>query len=125
MRIVAAPLIILVATSLAGCFGTTPTLPKVEEKIVTKVEYVVKIPPKELMTLPAKPASIDTSTATQRDVAAWIISNEEYINTLVNQFIGVSKFLVDEQSKADEKAKQENAVNMVLPPLKPITFQPK
>lgn len=109
MRIVAAPLIILVATSLAGCFGTTPTLPKVEEKIVTKVEYVVKIPPKELMTLPAKPAHIDTSKATQRDVAAWIIANEEYINTLINKLIGVSQFLVDEQLKADERAQQQNA----------------
>lgn len=111
-------LAVAVLPVLIACQGTM--LPRVEPQVISTVEYVVKIPPKELMTLPARPADVNLQAATQKDVAAWMIQNEDYVNTLINNFIGVARFLTEEQGKLTEQAKKENAINMVLPPLKPI-----
>ena len=109
---------------LVAC-GSNPTLPPVEQKIVERVEYLVKVPPKELMELPAAPAPIDSEKATQSIVAQWLLDNEDYINKLRNQVKAIARFLKDEQDKADVDAKKKNEAAILKPltplvPLKPI-----
>lgn len=111
-------IILLGSVALFGC-ASKQQLPRVETKIVKQVQYVVRIPPKELTTMPPKPENIDIDSATQRDVAEWSIRNEEYINALVNGYILIAKFLSNEQIKLDAMAVEENAVNSILTPLLP------
>lgn len=98
-----APLVLMV-----GC-STVQKLPEVEIKVVEKIEYIVKVPPEELMTLPEMPASINVDEATQATVAQWIINSEQYSLTLREKLILIGKFLRGEQIKLDDLAAKENA----------------
>jgi hypothetical protein len=110
------PLILFL--SLVGC-ETNPPRPEAETKIAERVEYVVRIPPEEMTTLPVAPASIDVDTATQATVAQWLLDNETYINGLRNRLISIAKFLRGEQEKLTEQARKMNLEAGTLRPPAP------
>lgn len=97
---------ILFLLLLAGCNTTklTPT----EPKVIKEVSYVVRIPSKEMISLPAQIEKIDVDTATQADAAKFITQQAIMIEDLNSKLISIAKFLVDEQSKLDTKAAEEN-----------------
>lgn len=99
----AAPLILCFA--LVGC-GTCP--PKVEQQIVTKTEYIIRIPPAESMTLPAAVVTPDPNQSTQKDVAKYINNLEGQIATLQNKLIEIAKFFEDEKAKLAKEAADKN-----------------
>lgn len=100
-------LTIFALAALTGC-ATNPELPQAEIRISERVEYLVRIPPEELLTLPAEPAPINVDTATQADVARWLLKNEEYVRELKRRLIEIAKFLKREQETANEEAKKKN-----------------
>lgn len=89
---------------LVGC-GHTPIQP--EQKVVTKTEYVVKVPPAEMLTIPAQVenVNVDDPYLKQGEVSKWLKNNEARTNKLENMLIEIGKFFKDEQAKLDEKAK--------------------
>ena len=93
---------------LAGCFATTKPLEKPEVTIAERVEYVIKLPPAELLELPPPPAPIDVDTATQADVARWVLANERWMQDMRNRLAEIAKFLRDEQKNLDNIAKDFN-----------------
>lgn len=101
-------LILLLAIVLAGC-QHVPVQP--EQKVAERVEYIIKVPPADMMTLPAKPANVnvDDPNLKQSDVAHWVDGKEDYTIQLENKLIAIAKFFVGEQEKLDDKAKKENA----------------
>jgi hypothetical protein len=100
-------LVLAVAIALTGC-ATTRVPEKVEPTVASRVEYVIRIPPVELLDLPKPPPSIDVDKATQADVARWIAANEKWFNDVQNRFSEVAKFLRDEQKNLDKLAKDFN-----------------
>jgi len=98
--------ILILALFLAGCC-TNPIIPT-EPRLIKEVSYVVRIPPKETIELPAPIPKVDVSKATQADAAKFILDQASQITTLTNKLISVAKFLSEEQSKLDVKAKDEN-----------------
>ena len=94
---------IMLAVLLVGC-GTTSELVKPEAKIIKQTEYVIKIPPAELMTLPPPVAKIDIDKALQSDIAAWLLANESRTKRLEDLLIGIAKFFVTEENKLKDQA---------------------
>lgn len=101
MKYLFIPLIFL----LSAC-ANKPIQP--EQIVVTKTEYVMRIPPAKLTTLPDKPASInvDDPNLKQSDVSKFMKNSEDYTIQLENQLIEIAKFFIDERAKLDTK---ENA----------------
>lgn len=97
--------------ALTAC--TSPGQIKPEHRTITEVRYLVRVPPAELITLPEKVEPLDVDSATQADVAGWIIRKEEYTDTLENMIAQIAKFLLDEQAVADAKASEENVESRV------------
>jgi hypothetical protein len=103
--------IILVAVLLlSGCAHDIKTV-KPEQQVANRVEYVIKVPPKEIMTIPAPVQKIDIDTAKQSDISKWLVASEERMKTLEDQIIALGAFFVNEQSKLDDKAKAENTTS--------------
>ena len=103
---------------LIPCFmflGACDTIPVVKQEhvIVKQIEYVVKIPPAELLTLPQQTEKINVDTATQSTIAQWILSNEERIRALENMLKGIASFFTIEQLKLRELANTKNAEALV------------
>lgn len=96
-------LTIILSAVLSAC----KTLPESEQNTVTRVEYVVKIPPKELMTLPQRPKDINLDTATQSDVASWLISREERMQHLENMIRAIAEFFKSEQDTMHKSSRTE------------------
>lgn len=96
----------LAATVLFGCATTKePFVPEaVEPKIITKTEYILRIPPAELLTIPPQVENIDVETATQADVAEWLVKNEQRIKQLESTIKGLGEFLVEEQKKLERES---------------------
>lgn len=98
-------LIIFTALAFAGC-GTP--LVKVERHIVKQKEYIIKIPPSELMTFPAPVPHLDVDSADQADVSSWLLDKEQYTRNLENKLRGIADFFVEQQKELDKKAAEEN-----------------
>lgn len=105
------PLMLVVLLSGCSLFQTKPDIPKqqVVPEVATKLEYVIKIPPKELVTLPDQVPAIDVDAAKQSDIAAWVIASEKRTQQLENMLIGIANFFKTEQAKLDDAAAQTNA----------------
>jgi hypothetical protein len=106
---------IALVLTLAGCAWDKPFV-KPEQQMINRVEYVVRVPPADLMTLPPQVPSIDVDKAKQSDIAKWINANEGRTKSLEDKLIGVAKFLKGEQDKADDKAKAENSAQPASAP---------
>lgn len=94
---------------VTGCATFGDGLPGYQPETVKQVEYIVKIPPKELMTLPPQVEPIDIDTAQQSDVAAWIIRNEQRMKMLEDMLRGLAQFFKLEQIKLDAEAASKNS----------------
>lgn len=79
------------------CLSACSTTAKIEPKVIVETHYVVKIPPKELTTLPKKVKNIDIDKADQTEVAQWLIDKEQYTRTLENMIISIGSFFEDQQ----------------------------
>ena len=88
-------LVIFVAL-LVGC-SHNPVV--VEPKTVIKTEYIVRIPPAELLTPPPDVADIDLDTALQSDVARWLNAQQDRISSFESKLKGIALFLHNEQEK--------------------------
>jgi hypothetical protein len=102
---------ILLISLLSAC-NSIPTVQQ-EHVVVKQIEYVVKIPPAELMTLPAQAEKIDIDTASQASVAQWVLASEERTRTLENMLKGIATFFVVEQAKAKDAADTKNAFALI------------
>jgi len=105
-------LILISALILAGCGGTAPIV-KPEQVVANRVQYIIKVPPKELLTLPPAAPVIDVDKAMQSDIAQWVADSEERTKTLEDQLIGISAFFTSEQSKLNAQAEAENKKSAV------------
>lgn len=102
-------LTVMTSILLSSCMSA-PVKPVTPEPIVVKqVQYVVKLPPAELLTLPPQVPNIDVDHATQKDVAEWLLSSEQRTRTLENMLKGIAGFFTDQQTQLDAKAASENA----------------
>lgn len=92
---------LLLLSALSGCslFAKKPDTVIPEPQVVIQREYVVRIPPAELLELPPQTKDVDVDSAKQSDVAKWIIANEIRIKALEQQIIAIAKFLRAEQTK--------------------------
>jgi hypothetical protein len=99
-------IILLSSLILTGCFETAQV--KQERVVVKQYEFVVSIPPAELLTPPTQVTPINIDTAKQSDVAQWILDNEERLRGFEDRLIGISKFFVNEQDKAKKEADSKN-----------------
>ena len=100
--------LIISSALLVGCSWNNNDLVKQELPVVKQTTYVVRIPPKELMTLPAPVAPINVDTAKQSDVAQWLLLKEDRANTLENMLKDIATFFKTEQDKMDAQAADEN-----------------
>lgn len=98
-------LILILALALVGCASDPP---KPEQIIVKQTEYVMRIPPKELMTLPPAVEKIDIDAAKQSDIARWLIANEGRTTKLEELLKQIATFFTIEQAKLKDKADEEN-----------------
>lgn len=101
-------LLAVCVAALSAC-TTVPDRPVPEQKFAERIEYVVRIPPENLLVLPKPPAPIDLKTATEATVAKWILDNEDYLNKLRSQIVGIGKFLKDTQVELEKEAQAKNA----------------
>lgn len=101
-------LAIILALTLVGC-GTTP-MPAPEPVLVKQVEYVVRIPPAEAMSIPAPlpNLNIENPNLLQSDIADWILGLQDRIDVLEGKIIGIAKFLKGEQDKLNADAAKTN-----------------
>jgi hypothetical protein len=97
-------LILVALLSLTACRHDIKPIPP-EKLVIKETRYVIKVPPPELLTLPAKPGPISADDADQADVADWLIRKEEYTMQLENLIKQIGKFFKQEQDKLDETAK--------------------
>ena len=91
---------ILIATLVIGISGCGMFSTKKEVETVVKVEYVLKLPPVELMKLPPKiepPKLNDNGEMMQSDIAVWILNQQKRMNELENKIIGIAKYYYPEQ----------------------------
>jgi hypothetical protein len=99
-------LLALVILSLGAC-KTIDVIPE-EHRTVKEVKYIVRVPPADTTTLPKKPEPIDVDTASQSEVAGWLITKEAYTLQLENMLKRIAEFLLSEQAILDAKAAEEN-----------------
>lgn len=115
-------LIIGILAVLSGC-ATNPERPTVELKYAERLEYVIRIPPEELLILPVQPPAINLEQATQSTIAKWLLDNENYMKQLRNQVVGIAKFLKNEQDKLGKEADEKNksAFAPILAPMQSLS----
>lgn len=94
---------IIASIFLSACV----TVPPAEQNTVTRVDYVIKIPPKELITLPPTAKDINLDTATQADVASWLIAREERMQRLENMIRAIAEFFKSEQEALNNSKRVE------------------
>jgi|SRR5579859_881709 len=94
--------------SLSACIPARVKPVPLEKQIITQTEYVIKIPPAQLMTLPAPVAPINVDTAKQSDVAAWLLLKEQYTRSLENQLKDIATFFTGQQAQLDQTAAAQN-----------------
>lgn len=99
--------IITTAVLLTACAHTSESV-KPETITVKQIEYVIKIPPKELLQIPPPVKDIDVDGAKQSDVARWILANEERTRQLENLILAIATFFKNEQDKLAKQAEEEN-----------------
>ena len=99
--------LLIAALVLSGCC-TTPKLVQPEPVVVKQTEYVIRVPPADLMTLPAQVPNIDVDHATQGDVAAWLLQNEKRTKALEDALKGIAAFFVSQQGQLESTAKVVN-----------------
>lgn len=98
---------ITIALALVGCETIKREQP--EPRIVERVEYILKIPPKSLIELPPPVPTINVDESKQSDIARWILLSEERTRALENLLVEIAVFFKLEQLKLNEEAAKKNA----------------
>ena len=94
--------------SLSACLPARVKPVPLEQQIVKQTEYVIKIPPAALMTLPTPVPNIDVDTAKQSDVADWLLAKEQYTRQLENMLKDIATFFNVQQAQLDAAANAQN-----------------
>lgn len=97
MNVLRASFCVLYACVCAMLVACSPFPIKPEPIVVTKTEYVLRIPPADLLTPPPPVPKMDLTD--QGEVAKWIVLQMERMGLLENKLIGVATFLKDEEQK--------------------------
>lgn len=99
---------LIAVTLLVGC-ASTPDIVPTEKVVIKEVEYVVRIPPPELMTLPQEVPDLNVDSADQADVAEWFLMKEQYTRELENLLMSIAKFFINSQDELNNQAAEENS----------------
>lgn len=99
-------ILIFVASIFLVACGHNPIKP--ETRVAKEIEYVIRIPPKELLTIPPAVADIDVDNIKQGDVAKWILANEERTRALENIIKEIGLFFKVEDEKLQKQAEEKN-----------------
>ena len=83
--------IIYVGSNLTAC---TPPI-KPEPIVITKTVEVTKLPPAELLQIPAKVPAMSASNPSQADAADWFTKFYNRAAQIENQLMGISSFYGD------------------------------
>jgi hypothetical protein len=98
--------VILAALFLSGCASTGFR----DVEVVTETRYITRIASEAQKKLPPLPPNINVETATQSDLAQWLLLNEEYIlnlQALIRQLILFYEAKpTEEEKKAAEPTKK-------------------
>jgi hypothetical protein len=81
----------------SGCASIPNVQP--EQQVITRTEYLIKIPPAELLTLPPPVVDINVDQAEQSDVANWILQKEAYTRELEDKLTGIAAFFKTQQTE--------------------------
>lgn len=76
---------------LFGCSTMSGPMGSSKENVVIKTEYVSRKAPNDLFEIPLYPRRLN-STATQKDVASWLVESEGRIEILENNIRALKKF---------------------------------
>ena len=100
--------ILILCLLASGCSWNNKDIVKPEIVVAKSVQYVVKIPPAEALSMPEPVAKVDVDTAKQSDIASWLVSSEARTKALEDKLIGLAAFFKDAQTNLDNKAAEEN-----------------
>lgn len=85
-------ILILAMLVLAGCASTGTTIP-IEPTTVLHYKYIVTTVPAEMLIVPPPVPNIDLTTATDKDVAAWMLDGEQRTEGLEDRLKAVKTYL--------------------------------
>lgn len=106
--------ILLLSLGLSGCWFSFTKQEQPALNVVPHVQYVIKVPPAESLSLPPPADKIDVDAAkNQSEIAKWILSSEKRSRLLEDKLISISSFFKSEQDKLDELAAKQNADALV------------
>lgn len=86
-------LVVLFSAVLAGCGGQT-VKPDLPPSTIVRNQLVLVTPPEDFFAIPDNIPSLDTSKATQREVADWVTQNEKRTNELENKILELRNMFV-------------------------------
>ena len=95
-------LAIVLTLTLTAC-AQAPVKVQPEPPVIVQTKYIIKLPPAQDMTLPKPVTPINPDTATQLEVANWLILKDTYTKQLENQLKNIATFF--ETSAAENAAK--------------------
>lgn len=79
---------------LFGC-GGNPVKPELPQSTTVRNQLVMITLPDDFFVIPDNIPSLDTATATQREVATWVVENEKRTNTLENKILELRQYFVN------------------------------
>lgn len=88
--------IALLVLALTGCC-TAPTIPP----IIVKDRFITRVLPSEHLEIPAYGPTIDVKTATQKDVAAWVVQTELRMSNMETKLKKIKQ--IQEENLASDK----------------------
>lgn len=88
--------IALLILALTGCC-TSPTVPPV----IVKDHFITRVLPNEHLEIPDYGPSIDVKTATQKDVAAWVVQTEQRMSNMETKLKKIKQ--IQDENLANDK----------------------
>lgn len=86
-------LIAMLIVALSGC-AATEVKPDLPPTTTVRNQLVLVTVPETFFEIPDNVPSLDTSKATQREVADWVVQNEKRTNELENKILGLRQMFV-------------------------------
>jgi PBP1b-binding outer membrane lipoprotein LpoB len=92
-------MILALCAFMAGC-ATAPDQCNVKPSVVVQDHYVVSPIPAADLVIPPQVPDIDMTTATQKDVASWIVDTEGRSNDMEIKLRNIGKIQADQTAQA-------------------------
>ncbi len=92
---------LLFSVLLVGCATDAPHVPPPD--VIVKDKVIIMTVPETMTSLPQPPVKIDPEKSTQKDVASWINSAEEYMRALEIKLKAIRLFSDDAKTKNEVK----------------------